>query len=171
MSKRPAESDTMAPAKKARVNPELEAMRNTLDSLLKTASDHHEEARIAAIDAASALEEEWTDATTEKDKLSLEMDGLESEKNTAEEYLKRYEESATMKMLKKAADDKAVETLVEDNEKIVDTLTKLSNLKELLSTQYSDISTQFGEKCEQCDALKERLAAAEKRVETITGFC
>lgn len=171
MSKRPAESNATAPVKKARVNPELEAMRNTLDTLLKTASDHHEEARIAAIDAASALEEEWTDATTEKDKLSVEMDGLESEKNTAEEYLTRYEESATVKMLKKAADDKAVETLVEDNEKISDTLTKLSNLKERLSTQYNDISTQFGEKCEQCDALKERLDAAEKRVETITGFC
>jgi len=171
MSKRPAESDATPPAKKARVNPELEAMRNTLDNLLMTASDHHEEARIAAIDAASALEEEWTDATTEKDKLLTEMDGIESEKDTAEEYLKRYEESATVKMLKKAADDKAVETLVEDNEKIADTLTKLRNLKERLTTQYNDTSTQYGEKYKQCDALKERLDAAEKRVETITGFC
>ena len=116
MSKRPAESNATPPVKKARVNPELEAMRNTLDSLLKTASDHHEEARIAAIDAASTLEEEWTDATTGKDKLSVEMVGLESEKNTADEYLKRYEESATVKMLKKAADDKAVETLVEQQD-------------------------------------------------------
>lgn len=170
MSKRPAESILSFDAKKARVNPELETMRNTLDSLLKTADTHHEEARIAAIDAASTLEEEWTDATTEKDKLKTEMDGIESEKDTAEEYLKRYEESATVKMLKKAADDQAVDTLVEDNEKIVDTLTKLRNLKERLTTQYNNTSTQWNEKYKQCDALKERLDAAEKRVETITGF-
>jgi len=170
MSKRPAESDATTIAKKARLNPELEAMRNTLDSLLKTADTHHEEARIAAIDAASALEEGWTDATTEKDKLDVELKGLASEHWTADEYLKRYEESATVKMLKKAADVSLVDTLVEDNEKITDTLTKLRNLKERLVGECDRTSAQLIEKTEQCDALKERLDAAEKRVETISGF-
>ena len=171
MSKRPAESDATTIAKKARLNPELEAMRNTLDSLLKTADTHHEEARIAAIDAASTLEEEWTDATTEKDKFSDEHESLASELCTANDYLARYEESATVKMLKKAADNAIqVVTLVADNEKITDTLTKLRNLKEGLVKQYGAIKTQLDEKTHQCDALKERLAAAERRVETVAGF-
>ena len=170
MSKRPAESDATTIAKKARLNPELEAMRNTLDSLLKTADTHHEEARIAAIDAASTLEEEWTEATTEKDKLDAELEGLASEHVTANEYLKRYEESATVKMLKKAADVNLVDTLVEDNEKIIDTLTKLRNLKERLVGECDRTNAQLIEKAKQCDALKERLDAAEKRVEMISGF-
>ena len=53
MTKRPREDDTESVTKKLRVNPELEAMKVTLDNLLKSANEHHEEARIAAIDTAS----------------------------------------------------------------------------------------------------------------------
>lgn len=67
---------------------------------MKTTDTHHEEARIAAIAAASPLEEEWTDATTEKDKLTTELSALQSECDTVMEYLGHYEESATVKMLK-----------------------------------------------------------------------
>tara|TARA_B100000780_G_C20950825_1_gene379314 strand:- start:361 stop:801 length:441 start_codon:yes stop_codon:yes gene_type:complete len=145
-------------------------MRNTLDSLLKSANAHHEEARIAAIDAASVLEEEWTDRNTEKDNLEEESVGLKSECETADTYLKRYEDNATVQMVKKATDDSKVETLVEDNEKITETLTKLRNLKERLGEQRIQMETQLVEKTKQCTVLKERLAAAEQRVETITGF-
>jgi chromosome segregation ATPase len=170
MLKRPADDISVMPVKKARINPKLEAMRNVLDNLLKSADTHHEEARIAAIDAASVLEEEWTDATIEKDNLTAEFEGLESECFTATAYLERYEESDTVKMLKKAADDSKVETLVEDNEKITDTLTKLRNLETRLIDQCKETETQLEEKTKQCASLKERLKIAEQRVETIISF-
>jgi len=84
--------------------------------------------------------------------------------------LARYEESDTVKMLKKAADDSKVETLVEDNEKITDTLTKLHNLETRLIDQCKETETQLEEKTKQCASLKERLKIAEQRVETIISF-
>jgi len=63
MTKRPLDADMDVQSKKVCLHPELEAMKATLESLLKTADEHHEEAWSIAIDHASELEEKCTECT------------------------------------------------------------------------------------------------------------
>jgi len=170
MSKRPADNVNDTPTKKARINPELEAMKATLNSLLSTANTHHEEARIAAIDTASVLEEEWTDLSMEKDKLQEELSGVTSECETAVSYLETFEKSNTLQMLRKACETKVVENLVDDNEKITETLTKLRNLSGRLTALREKAETELIEKTTQWEVVKSRFDAAEKRVDVITNL-
>jgi len=170
MSKRPADNVNDVPTKKARINPELEAMKATLNSLLSTADTHHEEARIAAIDAASVIEEEWTQLSSGKDKLQEELSGVTSECETAVSYLETFEKNTTVQMLRKAGETKVVENLVDDNEKITETLTKLRNLSDRLTALREKTVTELVEKTKQCDVVKSRLDDAEKRVDVITNL-
>ena len=170
MSKRPADSLIETSTKKARVNPELEALCNTLESLRETADKHHEEARIAAIDTASTVEEEWTNACVEKDKLEELYAQQTQDTKAAVAYFDTFKESDTVKMLKKADSEKVVDKLVEDAEKITDTLTKLDNLCGRMELHMKKTSTQLDEKIKHCEELKSCLDVAEKRVETITNL-
>lgn len=170
MSKRPAEQHATNTSKKTRINPELEAMKATLDSLVSSARTHHEEARIAAIDAAGAIEEEWTVLSTEKDTLHDELLGVSSECEQANTYLETFENSTTVQMLRKASETKVVENLVDDNERMTDTLTKLRNLSDRLTTRRKKTETDLADKTTECDFAKQRLDAAEKKIETITNF-
>ena len=171
MSKRPAESLIETSAKKACVNPySYESLCNTLESLRETADKHHEEARIAAIDTASTAEEEWTHACVEKDRLEALCEEIEEAAKAATAYLDTFKESDTVKMLKKADSEKVVDKLVEDNEKITDTLTKLDNLCGRMRVEFINHRVELDEKIKHCEELKICLDAAEKRVETITNL-
>lgn len=170
MAKRPREDDTESVSKKLRVNPELEAMKATLDNLLESANEHHEEARIAAIDTASELEEQWAEATSTRDKTKAEHDAVHGELDTASQYLDTFENSATVKMLKKASENKTVGTLVQDHETIRDALTKVENLKSRLQTTLAELKVSLQKETETAAALKEKLTAAEAKVETISSF-
>lgn len=172
MSKRPADNANDTPVKKARINPELEAMKATLNNLLSTANTHHEEARIAAIDAASVLEEQWTELSMEKDKLQEELSGITSECETAVSYLETFEKSTTVQMLRKASETKVVvvENLVDDNKKITETLTKLCNLSDRLTALREKTETELVKFTDHCDIVKSRFDDAEKRVDIITNL-
>lgn len=170
MTKRAHEEEIESVSKKLRVNPELEAMKATLDNLLQSANEHHEEARIAAIDAASELEEQWTEATSARDKTKIEHDAVEGEFGAAVQYLDTFENSATVQMLKKASENKTVGTLVQDHESIRDALTKMQNMKKRLSSTLTELDRTLQKETETAAALKEKLTAAEARVETITSF-
>ena len=170
MTKRAHEEEIESVSKKLRVNPELEAMKATLDNLLQSANEHHEEARIAAIDAASELEEQWTEATSARDKTKIEHDAVEGEFGAAVQYLDTFENSATVKMLKKASENKTVGTLVQDHETIRDALTKVENLKTRLQTTLAELKVSLQKETDSAAALKEKLSAAEAKVETISSF-
>lgn len=170
MTKRAREEEVESVSKKLRVNPELEAMKATLDNLLQSANEHHEEARIAAIDAASELEEQWTEATSARDKTKIEHDAVEGEFGAVVQYLDTFENSATVQMLKKASENKTVGTLVQDHESIRDALTKMQNMKNRLSSTLADLVRTLQKETESAAALKEKLSAAEAKVETITSF-
>ena len=170
MSKRPLDTNDESVSKKVRVNPELEAMKATLESLMKTADEHHEEARIAAIDTASELEEQWIEANATKDKTETEYDAVSSEYDTAVVYLENFENSATVQMLKKASENKTVDTLVEDHEKINDTLTKMRNLQARLLASKTELHKTLQEQIGNVNTLKSKLTAAESKVDIITSF-
>ena len=78
------------------------------------------------------------------------------------------EKNTTVQMLRKAGETKVVENLVDDNEKITETLTKLRNLSDRLTVLREKTVTELVEKTKQCDIVKSRLDDAEKRVDVIT---
>jgi len=168
MTKRPLDADMDVQSKKVCLHPELEAMKATLESLLKTADEHHEEARIGAIDHASELEEKWTECTVCRDNMTKEFEKVSNELEAACTYVETFESSDTVCMLKKASESKVVHTLVEDHAKILDTLVKLRSLKSRLQDSKCTLEGELQQQTEKCEQLKTELAAAEARVESIT---
>jgi len=84
--------------------------------------------------------------------------------------LETFEKNTTVQMLRKAGETKVVENLVDDNEKITETLTKLRNLSDRLTALREKTVTELVEKTKQCDVVKSRLDDAEKRVDVITNL-
>lgn len=184
MSKRPADSgesdesdessgNEQTPSyKKQRFTSELAQMKDTLDTMMQSAKEHHEEARITAIDNASEVEELWTEVVTEREEMNTELATVSSEYNTACEYLNKYESSTTLAMLNKASECqfKDVQILVEDNEKINDTLTKLRNLKQCLFDKQKLAVETVEVLQKKCTGLKDKLDSIEQQVENISSL-
>lgn len=170
MTKRSSEAAPEIVAKKMRPHPELEAMKAALDILVSNADTHHEEARIAAIDAASELEEQWVSATTLRDKTQVEYDTVAEQCQTAGEYLAAFEASSAVVMLKKARESQMVQTLVDDHDKVQETLTNMQRLMTDLTTSRETLKKTLETQLADCADLEAKHKAAEARVETITHF-
>lgn len=169
-NKRPFEEKETNSNKKARVgtNQELEAMKATLESLLKSADDHHEEIRIAAIDAAFDLEERLREAEALRTDVDHKMELSQTERDAATVYLDRYRNSATVEMLKKAGN---FETQYEkDSVQITNGLAKLESMKNAFCLKYKSLVADKAATEERVSKLKCELLKAEGKVVTITNF-
>lgn len=173
MSKRPVdENSEQSPAKKARKNDELEAMKAQLDSLMAAAAEHHEETRIIAVDEAYDLEEQLKGMAEERDEVQSKLAQVTIDFETAAKYLQDFQASQTAQMLQKAAECKLehVKVLKADNTKIAETLEKLKTFKQTMKTKQDEVSATLQELKTKVDDLRAKFEAAEQRVEEITNL-
>lgn len=171
MTKRSSDAALETVVKKMRPHPELEAMKSALDKLMSNANTHHEEARIAAIDKASDLEDKWVAAMTLRDSTQEEYDTVEEQCRTAVEYLNAFEASSVVNMLKKAsASQLLVPTLINDHDKVQESLTDMERLCEQLEASRDSLLKTLNSQKAQCSELETEHKAAEKYVDTITNF-
>lgn len=173
MSKRPFDEGSEPAPKKARASADsLQSIKSQLDSMLKAAKDHHEEVRLAAVDHAYEKEERWKEASAQKDDLKEELNTTSEDLSTAETYVSEFEASPAVKMLEKASACglERAQVLMEDHEKITDTLTKLRHMRDTLTSQQESLSQKYTEACAQCEDLKKTFDHAESTAEIISGL-
>lgn len=171
MLKRPMTDDVEGASdlKKPRLSA-IQNMKARMDALLKKAEEHHESARIAAIDKASALEEELNDAREERDKTQKELDTIQKEYSETCAYLETVQNSQTVKMLQNASGDTSsdIETLSKDNEEVQSLMKELCQMKNTLSSQIENTQSELADMQERCTVLEEDHHAAEENVDKIT---
>lgn len=167
--KRPLDEPCIVSHKKARlVNSELEAMKATLDNLLKSADDVHEEARIAAVDLAFELEEQLKEAEELAVLSTTQLAVAKADCDAATTYLNEYRNSDTFQMLKKAGNfDITFNTM---SSKIADGLKQLHQMKDGFQDKYDCLVTDKATNDERVSQLKSRWETAEAKVVTITNF-
>lgn len=167
--KRPLDEPCKVSHKKARlVNSELEAMKATLDNLLKSADNVHEEARIAAVDLAFELEEQLKDAEELAVLSTTQLAVAKADCDAATTYLNEYRNSDTFQMLKNAGNfDMKFNTI---NCKIADGLKQLQLMKDGFQDKYDCLFSDKATNDERVSQLKSRWETAEAKVVTITNF-
>lgn len=175
-TKRPlegSEGNEEGSATKKHKNNDLEVMRATLIGLLKSADDHHEQARIAVVDLAYDIEEQLKEAQKSLHELDTKLCMSNSECKTASEYLMFVKDSTTVQMLKNAAkisDEHFGSVFVEDNRKIAEGLSELETLKHALEDKRDCLTEERTDTLQNIDNLKGDLTSAENRVKTITNL-
>jgi len=170
--KRPTDDTTTEqPCKKTRTNTILEEMKSTMESLLKTADEHHEEARIAAVDVAFELEQQLSEVTGLVDSYREEDERLKTEYSTVSQYMGTVQKSMTVKMLDKAVayqlDNKK---LSEDHQKMTETMAKMQELSQKILDDGKHYELLLSKKLLEETELKEKLMDAEKKVTLITDL-
>jgi hypothetical protein len=164
------QADEQPMLKKSRKN-NLEAMKEAMQGLIKVAETHHEEVRIAAIDAAFEIEEQHKEAKATKDQLLLELDELKNDLEETTTALGMFQQHPTYIMLEKAAmleHPLGLETLVEDNSKRKETITAMTMFKQELQLAFDSKHAYYEETHLAVNALEDKLAEAEERVQAIT---
>ena len=173
MSKRPLDEGLQPAPKKICASAEsLQQMKTQIDNMLKQPKDHHEEIRLAAVDHAYEKEEQWKEASAQKDDIKEELDTVSTDLSTAETYLSEFESNPAVKMLEKASTCgvERAQVLMEDHEKIMDTLTKLRHMKETLSNQNEMLTQKYSDACAKCEDFKKTFDNAESTAEIISGL-
>ena len=154
----------------------MDDMKSKLDAMLKKAQEHHESARIAAIDKASALEEELNDANEERETTEKQIQNMQNEYNETCSYLETIENSDTMKMLHNASAKKEtspsndINILHNDNDEVQKLLKGLREKNANLHAQIGDMKNELVDMRERCTVLSEDFTAAQDHVETITNI-
>lgn len=173
MSKRPLEtSEDTDPAKKTRVSTPLDDIKTKLDQLLKQASEHHEEARLTAVDSAFELEESWKDAENEKQTKEIEIAELTKQKDAYVAYEAKIKESPLVKMLQNVSESDAggIEKLTEDHTKLTESLKQLKMLQVSLLEKIDCYKKELEGHTRKCQDLKHKHEEAEAHAEKIAGL-
>ena len=169
MLKRPLEDTPTGPSKKLR----FEDLQSELDGLLVLASQHHEEARLAAVDSAFDLEESCKCAEEKMNSTEKELSESKSKRDTCAQYRQKIMDSPAAKMLEKVSgsDVHGVDTLTEDHEKLKSSLEKLSCLVSGLDGDIVLLEKRLDEEKTQCETLRGKHEEAEAKAEKITSLC
>ena len=166
--KRPLDDAPSSPAKKLC----LEDLKTNLDALLAQATEHHEEARLAAVDSAYDLEECWKDAEERKAATETELSDLKEKQSACMEYRTKIMQNPATKMLQKASgsDVNGIDQLTQDHEKLKASLEKLNSLLSELGTEMGKCQDRLSRETLECDDLKKRHEEAEAKAEKITNL-
>ena len=179
MSKRPLESDdTTTIPKKLRSEDiltesdtkELDDIKSHIDALLKTASEHHEEVRLEAVDSAYDIEESLKEAEQKMENLESMAQKWAAKCEKAQSYIKSFEESPIAKMLQKASesDVEGIDKLSEDAKKMAAAMEKLASALEQNNRERVACTEKLTQIKETCERLRKDHELAEKRAEGIT---
>jgi|TARA_B100000767_G_scaffold254792_1_gene260475 hypothetical protein len=166
MSKRPLEDASTSPAKKLC----LEDLKSNLNALLEQAAEHHEEARLFAVDRAFELEESWNDAEDNRKAMTATLKELQTKCQACEEYEKKISESPVAMMLSKVSetDVHGIDTLSDDQKKLDASLKQLQTLYEATLQQKSDTESTLQKQTILCENFKKKHEEAEAKAEKIT---
>tara|TARA_B110000879_G_scaffold211340_1_gene303745 strand:- start:986 stop:1519 length:534 start_codon:yes stop_codon:yes gene_type:complete len=172
MLKRPLEDkdNSTSVSKKQRCGDKLDSMKATIEKLLLKASEEHEQSRIAAIDNMHEMETQWETSRKVKEQYSEELKAIKLEYDTAHDYVDKFEQNSTLKMLNKASDCNldAVKTLSKHREQIESTLQQLKLLRDTLETQRNTLVSTVETSTIQCEKDYQEFKEAENKVEIIT---
>lgn len=165
--KRPNDDSIAAPvAKRAKLND----LKSQLETLMKAASERHEDIRIAAVDKAYDLEVRLRDTTEKHETTEKELTEVTENLNDATESLKTFRESDTMKMLKAAnactLDD--VKPLSNKYQAINDILNQLVDMEKSLSQRRDALQQDKDDLSGEISDLKTKYETAESHVNVIT---
>jgi len=173
MSKRPLDSDDNPDnVKKTRVSTPLDAIKAKMDQIFKQSAEHHEEARISAVDSAYELEESWKEAEEKKNATEVELKALAARQKTAENYLETFESNPSIKMLEKASksDIRGLDKLTQDHKELIETLQLLRDVLESTSSEFDMCTQKLKTKQQVCKDLSTRHRVAEAKAESIANF-
>ena len=173
MSKRPLDSDDKpVNAKKTRVSTPLDNIKAKMDQIFKQAAEHHEEARISAVDSAYELEEMWKEAEEKKNATEVELKALAVRQKTAENYLETFESNPSIKMLEKASksDIQGLDKLTQDRKELIETLQWLRDVLESTSSDFEKCTQKLKTEQQVCKDLSTRHSTAETKAELIANF-
>lgn len=179
MSKRPLESDDAPTSpKKLRTEDilttddtkELDDIKSQLDALFQTATEHHEEARLEAVDCAYDIEESLKEAELKLEELQALAQKWTAKCEKAESYLKSFEESPIAKMLRKVSesDVEGIDKLSEDYKKMSAVMDQLKSALDTNTRERVACSEELARQKENCERLRKDYETAEKRAEGIT---
>lgn len=164
--KRPLDDAPTSPAKKLC----LEDLKSNLDALLAKATEHHEEARLAAVDSAYDLEESWKDAEERKTATETELRALTEKRSACAAYEEQIKSSPTARMLAKVSesDVNGIDKLSEDHKKLTASLEQLRTLLKDLDQQHAACEKKLEQETSTCSDLKQKYEQAEANAEKIT---
>jgi len=176
MLKRPLDEIIPPPAKKQRCGAKLDAMKASIDKMMQQATEEHEQARIAAIDSATELEELWSVARTKYEQEIIELNALTEEHNTACKYFEKIDTSSALKMLNKASavagdvEMDSLKSLSKHREQIEKTLDQLKTLRDDLETQKKAMAKQVELTEKEHQEAYDKFKQAETHVQVITDL-
>lgn len=166
MLKRPLEDAPESPAKKLC----LEDLKSNLNALLEQAVEHHEEARLSAVDSAFELEESWNDAEDKRKVTSAELEELRAKCQACEEYEKKILASPAAMMLSNVSetDVNGIDKLSIDQKKLDASLKQLRTLLSHTKQQKEETESTLQKQTSLCNDLKNKHEEAEAKAEKIT---
>ena len=167
--KRPLEDDiSESPTKKLR----FEDLKSNLDALLAVATEHHEEARLTAVDSAYDLEESWKDSEDKKNATATELETLEGKRDVCAQYISDMKSSSAFKMLQNVSKTEVngIEKLTQDHQKLKDSMEKLESLCSDLETQIQTCAARLEKETKVAEDLKKKHEEAEEKAQEIAGF-
>ena len=172
MLKRPLEdTDGGSPAKKKCTMSLLDSMKSDLEKLLKNAEEHHENARLEAVDAAFDLEEELKSAQKRKEDTEKELAETDEQLDKVTQYLDTFENSSAVKMLKKAAECSVeLAQLNQDYSQVKEKLEAFRSMRSTLVEKCDTLKHTLSEHSSKCDELTKKHTSAEEKADTISSL-
>ena len=163
-----AEYDTSMPPSAKRVK--LNDLKSQMETLMKAASERHEDIRIAAVDKAYNLEVELRETKTKHEATQKELAEVTDNFNDASTSLKTFQESDTVKMLKAAnactlAD---VQPLSKEYQALNDLLNQLVGMEKSFGARRDVLQRDTDDLSEKISDLQTKYETAESRVIVIT---
>lgn len=164
--KRSNDEDIGPVAKRVKLND----LKSQLETLMKAASESHEDIRISAVDKAYELEVQLRETKTKHETTEKELSDVIENLNDASESLKTFQESDTMKMLKaaNACTLEDVEPLSKKYQAITDILNQLVAMEKSLSQRRDVLQQDKDDLAGQITDLQTKYENAESRVNVIT---
>jgi DNA repair exonuclease SbcCD ATPase subunit len=164
--KRPLDDAPTSPAKKLC----LDDLKSNLDALLAKATEHHEEARLAAVDSAYDLEESWKGAEERKTATETELRALAEKRLACVAYEEKIKSSPSAIMLARVSESEVngIDKLSEDHKKLSASLEQLRTLLKNLNQQHAACEKKLEQESSTCSDLKQKYEQAEANAEKIT---
>ena len=162
------EFDTTASPAAKRVK--LNDLKSQMETLMKAASERHEDIRIAAVDKAYGLEVKLRETQTKHEATRKELEEVTDNFNDASASLKTFQGSDTMKMLKAAnvCTLEDVEPLSQEYRAINDVLNQLVAMEKSLSQRRDVLQQCTDDLSSEISDLQTKYETAESRVNVIT---